>query len=158
MEIEPILTEVLNVPIDSCQLEDVTIDVVSLWDKDSDPAVFINRKSLMGRKKWGRRMALAHELCRLIFDAEEGKSLGIASGRWVPVELEQCANASAAEILLPSSALERDASGLSEGKNFDKLMNRFKVGATTAANRLRDLGIIDEPVFNHLISKYSARY
>lgn len=158
VEIESILTEMLNVPIDSCQLEDVTIDAVSLWDKNSDPAVFINRKSLMGRKKWGRRMALAHELCHLIFDASEGKSLGIASGRWAPVELEQCANAFAAEILLPSSALERDAISLSEGKNFDKLMNQFKVGATTAANRLRDLGIIDEPVFNNLISKHSTKY
>jgi Zn-dependent peptidase ImmA (M78 family) len=91
-------------------------------------------------KPWGRRFELARALGHLLLDQVRGEAIGAASGPQAVASRRRRAGAFAAEILLPTSALE-DASegvldGILEGDRFVHLLERFGVGASTAAFHL----------------------
>ncbi len=91
-------------------------------------------------------MVLAHELCHLLFDRKSFVSLALVSGTWAPAPLERRANAFAAELLLPLAGIRRLVPAGSEPTDtqFETLLDRFKVGASTCAWHLRNrLGIAD---------------
>jgi Zn-dependent peptidase ImmA (M78 family) len=99
-------------------------------------------------------MALAHELCHLLFDTADGRALGIASGRSAPILLEKIANAFAAEFLLPRAAIETSGIDYKTDDGFQELLDSFSVGATVAARQLANHGFISEPHGEYFIRKF----
>lgn len=91
-------------------------------------------------KPWGRRFELARALGHLLLDPVRGEAIGAASGPQGIASRRRRAGAFAAEMLLPSSALEEASDGVLdgvlEGQRFPDLLDRFGVGATTAAFHL----------------------
>lgn len=95
---------------------------------------------------WGRRFELARALGHLLLDPIRGESIGAASGPHAMASRRRRTGAFAAELLLPTSALE-DASGgsldgITEGPRFTDLLERFGVGAQTAAFQLWNHGLL----------------
>jgi hypothetical protein len=156
--IEMLLQDLLDGPVVNCGLSDVSIDGVTLWSDRIGPLVAVNTHSKMGSTAWGRRMALAHELCHVLFDSLQGRTLGIASGDWAPLTLEKIANAFAAEFLLPRSALAAHDRDWEMDSNFQWLMNHFEVGAHVAAYQLKNHGFIREDVAQVLIARFGTPY
>jgi hypothetical protein len=98
---------------------------------------------------WGRRFELARALGHLLLDPPRGGSIGAASGPRALASRRRRAGAFAAEMLLPTSAL-REASGgvldgVTEGAHFRELLERFGVGATTAAYHFWNQGFLSTP-------------
>ena len=77
------------------------------WDPAGGAVIAVNTKATMGGTTVGRRMAIAHEICHLLFHRADACPLGIVRGGWAPVALEREANAFAAELLLPKEAAEK---------------------------------------------------
>lgn len=95
---------------------------------------------------WGRRFELARALGHLLLDQVRGEAIGAASGPQAVASRRRRAGAFAAEILLPTSALEEASDGvldgIAEGKRFAQLLERFGVGASTAAFQLWNQGFL----------------
>jgi Zn-dependent peptidase ImmA (M78 family) len=91
-------------------------------------------------KPWARRFELARALGHLLLDQVRGEAIGAASGPQAVASRGRRAGAFAAEILLPTSALEEASAGvldgILEGDRFVQLLDRFGVGANTAAFHL----------------------
>lgn len=91
-------------------------------------------------KPWGRRFELARALGHLLLDQVRGDAIGAASGPQAVASRRRRAGAFAAEILLPTSALDEASEGvldgIREGDRFVQLLDRFGVGANTAAFQL----------------------
>lgn len=89
---------------------------------------------------WGRRFELARALGHLLLDPVRGDAIGAASGPQAVASRRRRAGAFAAEVLLPTSALEEASEGvldgIVEGERFAQLLERFGVGASTAAFHL----------------------
>lgn len=89
---------------------------------------------------WGRRFELARALGHLLLDQARGEAIGAASGPQAVASRRRRAGAFAAEILLPTSALEEASGGvldgILEGYRFGELLHRFGVGASMAAFHL----------------------
>jgi hypothetical protein len=89
---------------------------------------------------WGRRFELARALGHLLLDQARGDAIGAASGPQAVASRRRRAGAFAAEVLLPTSALEEASGGtldgIVEGERFAQLLERFGVGANTAAFHL----------------------
>ena len=98
--------------------------------------------------KAGRRFTLAHELCHLLFDREQGRALAVASGPWAPRAIEQRANAFAAMLLMPASLVKRTLAELEvavatkEGVN--TVAERLGASRHAVLNHLANLGFVDE--------------
>lgn len=154
---EPVDIEVLlgdlEVPIESCRLEDPGVDAASLWSTRAGPVVAINENAAMGGTPWGRRMALAHEFCHLLFDRDVAGGLGVASGRGAPLLMEKRANAFAAEFLLPRGALEAFRGAVDQKEALRRLMDRYRVGRTVAGNQLYNHGLITEVERDAMLSE-----
>lgn len=95
---------------------------------------------------WGRRFELARALGHLLLDQVRGDAIGAASGPHAIASRRRRAGAFAAEVLLPSSALEEASKGvldgIVEGQRFAQLLERFGVGANTAAFHLWNQGFV----------------
>jgi Zn-dependent peptidase ImmA (M78 family) len=85
-------------------------------------------------KPWGRRFELARALAHLLLDQARGEAIGAASGPQAIAGRRRRAGAFAAEMLLPTSALEEASrgvlDGVVEGHRFSELLDRFGVGRT----------------------------
>lgn len=95
---------------------------------------------------WGRRFELARALGHLLLDQVRGEAIGAASGLQAVASRRRRAGAFAAEILLPTSALEVASDGvldgIADGQRFGQLLERFGVGANTAAYHLWNRGLL----------------
>ena len=91
-------------------------------------------------KPWGRRFELARALGHLLLDQVRGEAIGAASGPQAVATRRRRAGAFAAEILLPTAAMEEASQGvldgILEGERFAQLLVHFGVGASTAAFHL----------------------
>jgi len=91
-------------------------------------------------KPWGRRFELARALGHLLLDQVRGEAIGAASGPQAIASRRRRAGAFAAEVLLPTSALDEASNGVLDGvledDRFADLLDRFNVGASTAAFQL----------------------
>jgi hypothetical protein len=111
--------------------------------------------------RWGRRFEEARALGHALLDAMRQGAIGAASTRWAQDARRRRSGAFAAELLLPSSALEELSHGVLDGAaemdRFGEMLERYGVGARTAANQLynqrwlSDWGIRDELIerFGH---------
>lgn len=155
IDIERIIKD-LRIQKFQCELVDPLIDAASIWARSGSPLIALNRTSFKAGRPWATRTTLAHELCHILFDTDEARQLGIASGPWAPPRLERIANAFAVVFLLPDRLLLNLTYDPATGAGFKKLMREFSVGARTAARRLQDVGKINESQAEDLIEAYSA--
>ena len=84
-------------------------DAIAVWGTEHRPTVLVNSRGLRSRLPTGRRTTCAHEICHLLVDTEDAlPAVEVLGGRVAP-DLEQRANAFAAEFLLPRGAAGRAA-------------------------------------------------
>lgn len=107
-----ILVQELGIKVIDLELSDKNIRGVSIAGKDHRPGIVVNTLHYRNAHPFGLRFTLAHELCHVLFDREEGRRLAVASGPWAPRSIEQRANAFAAMLLMPPSLIERAAARL----------------------------------------------
>lgn len=98
------------------------------------------------RTPWGHRFEAARALGHLLTDAPRGGAIGAAGSWYTTDRRRRRAGAFAAELLLPGSAIahetneELDAAAAPEV--FESLMNKYGVGAQTAAHQLFNKGLL----------------
>ena len=96
----------------------------------------------------GLRFTLAHELCHLLFDADAGQSLALASGPWAPVDVEQRANAFAAMLLMPTDVVHAAIADLTVPLDstvaVGRLADQLNTGFYATLWHLENLGFIDD--------------
>ena len=101
------LVQELGIKVIDLELSDEDIRGVSIAGQDHRPGIVVNTLHHRNAHPFGLRFTLAHELCHVLFDREEGRRLAVASGPWAPRSIEQRANAFAAMLLMPPSLIER---------------------------------------------------
>ncbi len=109
---------------------------------------------------WGRRFEAARGLGHLLMDPYRQGTLGAASTAFAQPWARRRAGAFAAEFLLPSEALREDAHSLdsyAEPKRFENLMEKYEVGAMTAAYHLWNRGFLSSSqIRDDLIDQFSS--
>ena len=109
---------------------------------------------------WGRRFEAVRGLGHLLMDPYRQDTIGAASTAFAQPWARRRAGAFAAEFLLPSAALREDAHSLdsyAEPKRFEHLLERYGVGASTAARHLWNLGFLSSGQVRHdLIDQFSG--
>ena len=73
---------------------------VALAGEELRPTILVNLDNLNNVAR-GKRFTLAHELCHILFDQSQARSLAHCSTPWAPPSVEQRANAFAAMLLMP---------------------------------------------------------
>lgn len=121
-------------------------------------AVVINRTPRT-ETPWGRRFESARGLGHLLMDSYREDALGAASTTFAQPWAKRRSGAFAAELLLPSEALLKDAGYLdsaAQKETFQRIMERYRVGARTAAFQLWNHGLLSSSqVRDELIDCFS---
>ena len=142
------LVEALGVRIELLDLSDTHVRGVSIAGPQHRPGIFVNGRHASNAHEAGRRFTLAHELCHLLFDREQGRPLAVASGPWAPRAIEQRANAFAAMLLMPTSLVKRTLARLTVAvatkEGVDEVAERLGTGRLAVLNHLVNLGFMDE--------------
>ncbi len=94
-----------------------------------------------------RSFTLLHELAHLL-DRQSGMCL-----LQEDVEVERRCNHTAAEVLLPGNAVTSSARRFSGLDLVDSVVRDFRISAEVAAFRSRDLGLIDQAVVGHVLTR-----
>jgi Zn-dependent peptidase ImmA (M78 family) len=103
----------LGVTIQNVELSDKSTSGAAILLQDRAPLILLNSLCTRHRDSEGhefysgRRFTLAHELCHLLVDREEGADLALLSGPWAPKAVEKRANAFAAALLMPDERIEQ---------------------------------------------------
>lgn len=143
--IERILAD-LGVGIRDIELDDPQIRGVSIAGPHHRPTVLVNRRDPRNGSEAGRRFTLAHELCHLLHDRDQGARLALASGPWAPWGLEQRADAFAAMLLMPLELLRRSIAGLSQSgmsqEEIREIAKRLGTSRTVTTYHLGNLGFL----------------
>lgn len=122
------------------------------------PAVTILR-TMQTRRRWGHRFEQARALGHALLDPLRGGVLGAAATRWTQSVRRRRSGAFAAELLLPESALVEASGGHLDGvytdRTFTDLIERYGVGAKTAAWQLYNHKLVSPQVCSELIERYA---
>ena len=109
---------------------------------------------------WGKRFEAARALGHLLMDPYRQDTLGAASTAFAQPWARRRAGTFAAEFLLPSEALREDAHTLdsyAEPERFELVLERYGVGAQTAAYHLWNRGFLSSTqVRDDLIDQFSS--
>lgn len=110
---------------------------------------------------WGTRFEQVRALGHALLDPLRAGSLGAASSRWAQELRRRRSGAFAAELLLPQGALEAASGGSLDGTAapdvFARLLERYGVGARTAAHHLLNRGWLSSPsVRDELIDLHAS--
>lgn len=139
---------ILSVSVDYADISDATIRGVSFAGPLSRPGILINRVHEANTYPSGRRFTLAHELCHIFFDREQGMKIAIASGPWAPRDVERRANAFAAMLLMPRDLVTKALSDLTvalESKEgIFQVAHRLGTSFLGTLKHLTNLGFLDE--------------
>lgn len=142
------LIAALGVRIDELKLSDTGVRGVAIAGPRHRPGIFFNGRHGANDRAAGRRFTLAHELCHLLFDREQGRRLAVASGPWAPRAIEQRANAFAAMLLMPTSLVRRCVAELTvplaTGEGINQVAQRLRAGRLSVLHHLTNLGFVDE--------------
>lgn len=111
---------------------------------------------------WGQRFEMARALGHFLLDPLRTSVLGAASSRFAGGDRRRRSGAFAAELLLPLAALGRVSGGRLDGAAeatvFKDLMDRYSVGARTAAYQLWNHGLLSSTVVrDDLIDEFAAK-
>ena len=125
-----------------------TIRALAIAGQRRWPCVAWNSACERNADERGYRFTLAHELCHLLFDADAGRRLAIASGPWAPVEVERRASAFAAMLLMPTEVVRSAVAELTEPLTSRQAVARVADQLNTSFDatlwHLRNLGFIDD--------------
>jgi Zn-dependent peptidase ImmA (M78 family) len=129
-------------------LSDTKIRAISICGEGLRSLIAINQASKHNESEPGLRFTLAHELCHLLFDEEEGVPLAVASGPWAPAAIEKRANAFAAMFLMPADACRAllNEYGMHGGLNkytISGIAAAFGTGKVATLRHLQNLGLVD---------------
>ena len=113
------MVQELGIEVIPLELSDKDIRGISIAGHDHRPGIVVNLRHDRNAHPFGLRFTLAHELCHVLFDREEGRRLAVASGPWAPRSIEQRANAFAAMLLMPPSLIERAVTQLPYSYSID---------------------------------------
>ena len=109
---------------------------------------------------WGKRFEAVRALGHLLMDPYRQDTLGAASTAFAQPWARRRAGTFAAEFLLPSEALREDAHTLdsyAEPERFELVLERYGVGAQTAAYHLWNRGFLSSTqVRDDLIDQFSS--
>lgn len=113
----------------------LNLDAVAAWGPRHGPVVIMNSsEGARCSHAYGRRATLAHEICHLLLDRENGLPMAEVLGGLTPESLEQRARAFAAEFLLPrGQAIAAMLGSGSVEAILDKLTKQFQVSREVAA-------------------------
>lgn len=144
----------LDVNLSDIVLSDNTIRAVSFVSTTHRPTIAINRSSPRYTRPTARRFTLAHELCHLLYDQEQGTRLAVASGPWAPKVVEQRANAFAAMLLMPPERLAKAITETSQGittlDSLTELASRLEVSVSTLLEHAHNLRFFDDATYEEL--------
>jgi len=142
------LLDRLHIGRESIRLADSTVRAASIAGTHHRPTILTNESYDANRLSAAMRFSLAHELCHILFDRDRGEKVAIASGPWAPIEVEKRANAFAAMLLMPRSAVwsavrsaRHDISTLAGIRFVARALN---TSAAATLEHLCNLGLIDE--------------
>jgi len=134
----------LGVRIEPIQLRDKGVRAVAIAGPKHEATVLLNTQHRTNTYATGTRFTLAHELCHLLHDRNQGSSLAHASGPWAPLEVEQRANAFAAMLLMPPSLVQPAVESLRERletvEGIADFIRPLQVSFTSAVRHLHNLG------------------
>lgn len=134
----------LKIKSTKIDLSDEEVRAVSVIGPTQRPHVFCNRKTRWGQSIEVERFTLAHELCHLLLDREQGDELAVATGPWAPVAIEQRANAFAAAFLMPTwllrSALRATGLPADDPRAITAVSVAIRVSGSSLIDRLHNLG------------------
>ena len=123
-------------------------------------AVAIINRTPRTSTPWGKRFEAFRAVGHLLMDPYRQDTLGAASTAFALPWARRRAGAFAAEFLLPSEALQEEAHSLdsyAETGRFEFLLDRYGVGARTAAYHLWNHGFLSSPrVRDDLIDQFSS--
>lgn len=136
-----VAVETIRLPADA-----ESVDAVAVWGPRHGPAVLLNERGLHARSTVGSRATLAHELCHLLVDRDGALPLAEVLGGRSAVLVERRANAFAAELLMPSSAVtDRPGAGPLVIDDCHRLFRRYHVSRQLGAWQILNSGV-DLPV------------
>ncbi len=111
---------------------------------------------------WGKRLEAVRALGHLLMDPYRQDTIAAASTAFAQPRARRRAGAFAAEFLLPGEALRKDAHCLdsyAEPESFEHVMERYGVGARTAACHLWNRGFLSSSqVRDDLIDRFSGAH
>jgi Zn-dependent peptidase ImmA (M78 family) len=130
-------------------LSDTKVRAVSICGHGLRPLVAVNQSCRHNESEPGLRFTLAHELCHLLIDEEEGVPLAVASGPWAEASIEKRANAFAAMFLMPADACRQLLNKYRQDEYLDKnvisnIAAAFGTGKLATLRHLSNLGLIDD--------------
>ena len=140
------MVEQLGIEVSELELSDKDIRGVSIAGQDHRPGIVVNTRHQRNEHPFGRRFTLAHELCHVLFDREDGRRVALASGPWAPCSIEQRANAFAAMLLMPPSLIQgavmRLTHALASSDGVREAARVLQVGVPSLLHHLKNTGFI----------------
>ena len=152
----------LDILSSDTSFSDKEVRAITVFGGRQRPHIFLNTSFYSGNRETIRRFTLAHELCHLLLDRERGADVGIASGPWAPIAIEQRANAFAAGMLMPTWLLRDSiaaiAGQLDDLRVLSDLANSMQVSQASLIDRLYNLGELSFDERIRLRTATQARY
>lgn len=110
--------------------------------------------------RWGSRFEVARAVGHSLLDPLRGDALGAASTPWSQEIRRRRSGAFAAELLVPRKAIDELTGGRLDSERtaseFPGFLNRFGVGARTAAFQLYNHRLVSKPFREKLIKLYGS--
>jgi hypothetical protein len=133
--------------------------VVALHEGRSAAAVTL--ETVRTSREWGQRFEAARALGHILLDPIRAGALGAASGPFAQDTRRRRSGAFAAELLLPEAALAAASGGKLDGaaedRPFQDLLERYGVGARTAAHQLWNRGWLSSPdLRDDLVARFAS--
>lgn len=141
-----VILDLLNIKVENIQLADRNIRGVAIASNKHQPTILVSTRNPRNNSTHGRRFTLAHELCHLLHDQEQGVHLAHVTGPWAPPEIEKRANAFAAMLLAPDRLVRNHIDNFN--LSFSNLEDLFILSSTLQASpravleHLRNRGFI----------------
>jgi Zn-dependent peptidase ImmA (M78 family) len=157
VDVEAILVR-LGVDLRVIDLTDDGIRGLTVASPEHRPTITVNRRFKHGHGPDVRRFTLAHELCHLLLDRDQGRDVALASSEdWAPVDVERRANAFAAMFLMPRAAVQGAVARATHapetlpGAAF--VARRLQVPVQTAIHHLKNLDYVDTNTHDELLER-----
>ena len=129
------------------------VEAFSFIDSEGSPVFVLNLDGRHTRGVFGRRIALAHELCHVLFDRPKMSSMGRMCELDQPSRMrrdpmaavEQRARAFAVHLLLPAAGVRRvwRGAGGDVAARIRLIMETFGAGYEAVRSQLKNLGLYD---------------
>lgn len=138
----------LGILVDEVQLNDSNIRGVAFAGGSVMPTILINTAHPNNQENTGKRFSIGHELCHVLHDRFFGGEVSIASGQWVPANIEKRANAFSAMLLMPLDLINDKITAmnvpLDTHDGIETLANQLNVSRKSLLWHLYNLNKLDE--------------